>query len=1028
MLDEVTLYVAPHARALGVSRPGVPSKSCIDRKCATHTSDWRFDPGSPENHHRVERVYVPTSLEELTRRRYRSEAHFVAYELFDVKTGLAIGAQPRLKKDCLGWLREQGYDVRLVAFLVDVDTPGHVPWTPELRAEFDELWARREGTLLDRCGAYLSPKGYRLCQPLAKPLPVEEGERALKLFLHRIVEENKVWASARDVSDWTRNMRTPHHNRQGVLIESPWQDWAKLGVLEPEVPAEAPQRVRAKRTNAAHAPRPVDRFDEVCPAGWEPVADEVGVAIRDTVTADWRRCYLALAGALLERGCPPEGVPAVVRRAAEAAGAGDKLGDRVTIATDTVLRWSANVDVSGASVLRLKFPAVAEAIDESISSGAESSILRQLRGKERTITDVTEATNTLRREIRDAYGTVLIAGPPGLGKTESVIEHAKSLKRIEERATSGQRVALSAPTTQLATEIQERADRAGVRTLRVFGPLSHRTPQGEYTCIHRESAEPLVGGGQSLKRLFCEPDRSQPCENALLCPAKSGFVGDTKANLVLGPHELLGSMAAYVGKGGTIVIDEPPPLVRSHPIFVRDFASAISEAAAFEKNYADRMVPVLHALSAWASSVKPGDTATAHEAVERGLEGVPRNLLPSTVEGESLAAVLIERAQAATGEARSIAPPLTAVALAIAKKNPARAQVVGAASGVFLAVFRALQPPQDGLQPMRLRVVERDEVRVVSFVGANELIVDTLRRDAPTVMLDASAQLVAPAVEKIVGHQPRIVVLDVSDGAPVSRTVLATGKASRTRIVPRGQVDLDALIPLVRAALAWAKESEETSTLVLVSWRPVVALIKSALGDADAAESLKRGNVTQKLAREFAQRVEDMIAPWRGRVKAAHYGGLRGLDHLKHFDALATVGDPRPTIDAEADRCAWLEVDADGRIDELAAAELDQAHGRLRLIHRDRPARALHVGNVLPAGWASREVVVRRMAVGRPRTASSALLTGERLRALREARGASLRSLAVSAGVSHESIRGWEAGKPIPPKVAARLVEVLEWL
>ena len=413
MLDAVTLYVAPHARALGVSRPGVPSKSCIDRKCATHTSDWRFDPGSPENHHRVERVYVPTSLEELTRRRYRSEAHFVAYELFDVKTGLAIGAQPRLKKDCLGWLREQGYDVRLVAFLVDVDTPGHVPWTPELRAEFDELWARREGTLLDRCGAYLSPKGYRLCQPLAKPLPVEEGERALKLFLHRIVEENKVWASARDVSDWTRNMRTPHHNRQGVLIESPWQDWAKVGVLEPEVPAEAPQRVRAKRTNAAHAPRPVDRFDEVCPAGWEPVADEVGVAIRDTVTADWRRCYLALAGALLERGCPPEGVPAVVRRAAEAAGAGDKLGDRVTIATDTVLRWSANVDVSGASVLRLKFPAVAEAIDESISSGAESSILRQLRGKERTITDVTEATNTLRREIRDAYGTVLIRGSAG---------------------------------------------------------------------------------------------------------------------------------------------------------------------------------------------------------------------------------------------------------------------------------------------------------------------------------------------------------------------------------------------------------------------------------------------------------------------------------------------------------------------------------------------------------------------------------------------------------------------------------------
>jgi hypothetical protein len=1027
-LPDTLLYVAADSRSSGVGQPGVPGKRCIDRKCTHHTTDWRAKPGTVDNTHGVVAAYAPTTLTELRDRHYRTEAHYVAYEVFLAATGEAIGRQPRVRKDGMAWLRAEGLDVRLNALTADVDTPGHVPWTNDLLAEFNAMWALRAGPLAT-CGLYFSPKGYRLIQPLRTKLRAEEGERALKAWIERLVAVG-VWSNVREVRDWTRHMRTPHHLRNGVAIIAPRQDWDSCEAIDAEVPDDDAKLPVKKRIGSSQ-PRAVASFDETCPAGWEPVADAVGEAIRDHVRSDWRRCYLALSGALVERGCPPEGVPALIGRAhlVDPQWA-DLLGDRVTIAQTTILRWGAGLEVSGSSALRSGWPRVSEALNEATSSGTEASVLRQLQSVERRITDVSEATSTLRREIRDAYGVVLLSGPPGLGKTEAVIDHAKGLKLIEGRASPGQRIALSAPTTALAQEIQVRANVGGVRTLRVFGSLSHKGANDEYTCIHRGVAAPLVDGGQSLERLFCEPERGGPCERAQSCPARSGLDGDLQANLVVGPHELLGSLATYAGKGGTIVIDEPPPLVQVTAITADELEAALAESESFEKSYFDRMAPVVHAVVAWARTTVPGAVCTAAEAVRAGIEAVPAEFRPAARDGspDGIAAEAVRRAQIATGEARSIAPPMTMVAAISARWNIDRATAIGKASAAFLGLYRALQPPQEGLHPVRLRVVERDATRIVSLVGANELVVETLRRDAPTVLLDAGASLIAPTVERIVGHPPRLVELDVSDGAPVSRTVLATGRATRSRMMPRGQIDLDAVVPLLRATFAWAKEKPTTQTLVIVSWAAIEALLMACLDDPTGAARVRRATIPAKTLSEARKRLEDVLAPWRGRVRCAHFGGLRGLDHLRDADALATVGDPRPTIDAEADRCAWLEVDPDGRIEALAAAEEDQAHGRLRLVHRDKPARALHVGSIVPAGWRGREVEVRRMAVGRPKTVASAALTGEDLLRLRTEKGLSLRALSLRTGVSLNALARYERGeRAIPETVAAEVLAALQW-
>ena len=106
----------------------------------------------------------------------------------------------------------QGFDVVLTCLLADWDTPGHVEWTPELRAHFDARWAEGRGPFAT-CGVYLSPRGVRVVQPLETPLPVEEGEARLRAWLESLVDAGAD-PSVRDAKDWTRLMRAANYTRR----------------------------------------------------------------------------------------------------------------------------------------------------------------------------------------------------------------------------------------------------------------------------------------------------------------------------------------------------------------------------------------------------------------------------------------------------------------------------------------------------------------------------------------------------------------------------------------------------------------------------------------------------------------------------------------------------------------------------------------------------------------------------------------------------------------------------------------------
>ena len=68
------------------------------------------------------------------------------------------------------------------------------------------------------------------------------------------------------------------------------------------------------------------------------------------------------------------------------------------------------------------------------------------------------------------------------------------------------------------------------------------------------------------------------------------------------------------------------------------------------------------------------------------------------------------------------------------------------------------------------------------------------------------------------------------------------------------------------------------------------------------------------------------------------------------------------------------------------------------------------------------------MAVGRPTTVASDLLTPAQMRERREATGLSLRALALRVGMSVAASSGYESGrKPTPDAVARRLSEALDF-
>mgnify|MGYP007100058719 FL=1 len=1022
-------------RVRGVSLPGT-----ISRKTNTPgTYDWRAAPGSAENTERVRAELELRSLGEVLRTRYAQEAHFSGYVV--MQQGDALERAPRVRKDTLPWLRAEGFEVFTTCFLADVDTPraaevkAHRPWDENLRKELEKLWSSgAKSGPLTTCGIYLSPHGYRLVQPLEEPLPADEAEPRLRAWLESLKVAG-CWENITVVKDWTRLMRAPFHRRATGAVEPGWSDYSRMRPIDPpEAPAETRSATRARKARASVALGP--ELD-ACPRAWVPVAEALGRTIGAQVAGGYRDCYLALSGALHEHGCPLEAlgpVVALVRRQYEGWEAFGQ--NRVEIARDTARRIASGAPVAATAALRRGWPAIAAVLAEACArmapeaGGPVSPVVARVRaqlGEAREEVPVEVATERLRATIRDAYGVVLVSGPPGLGKSEAVLWLAGQLQKIVRRARPGQRIGVTVPTHDLAAQLYARAQGRDVAAARLYGPLAHTQPDGTPTCIYHDRAEALARGGHSVTRLFCEPEGDEPCERANTCEARKGREGADEANLLIAPHELLSRVAREVGKAGTLAIDEPPSTVDVVALSLDDLAGARRHLDATLPGYARKIAPALESLGHWARHAEAGERVTFVEALARGLPHTAESVLapvtdPLDPSADDVLAALREAPEGEQGERRGLAAPLTAMARAMCRRNAARAQEVGAATAVLLAVSRAGQVLDDVPEASVTAEGEGDERRVLLAL-ANERMVVALRRDAGTVLLDAGILAHRAAIGRVAGYEPPYLDFAVPDGCAVERVVLATLGSTRSALVPRGVADWARIAALLRPALAWAAEDPETRQLVLVSWKVVEAGVLLALEDPRGEALAREARLVGRQRAAAVAALGPLLGPWRGKVATGHYEALRGLDHLRDADALVTLGDPRRNLGVETARAQWVGEEADGRVDALAAAELDQAHGRLRTVHRTRRARGLHVGAIVPAGWRCRTVAVRGLPEGRP--ATLAAMDADELVRLRGGLGMGVRELARALSAGHQTVIRYESGERAIPAVFASAVRAL---
>ena len=966
------LGVAPIKKYRGVKAPGArlgqfgaPGM----KPFSPATYDWRAPRRSPDNTASIEAVYALIQHDDLLASTYDTDAHFVAYTLR--LRGSALTHFPRVTKEGLEWVRSLGYEVSVETLVADVDhylpgspKPIRAPWPSEAVAVAS---AHRVHQLLRTCAVYITARGLRVIQPLTSSVGPEQAEICVRLFLSRLEE---AFSSAGLLNETART---------GLVPDRECDDWTRC-FRAPHVrrsdPGKAPYTYRSPAVIRVCEPVPPPAGEPVARARRErarprmpgdvvfaPSPDKAFTSILDSLAHEFAANYQGARHAIglaLAGALLQSHVPREQVPAIVATAA--RLGGW----GDPEHHRGSAIDTvmrwsEGLSVAGLS--ALPEPVRASISfvltrARAERDAAPASGVRE----SLAEVSRRLRAVILEApIGVTLVRAQCGIGKTHS----ARSVAVERARRAGVKRntkSSLAVPTTKLAIQVTADLRAEGVATTRLFGPLS---VAGAGACVFRAQAQALAKGGQSVQKILCSR-----CEHAATCGARGGADEQEDARVFVGPHQLLAELVESAGSEGLVFVDEAPSTLED-VVFPLD---ALIEAERtiethVEPVYRDAMAPVLRAVRSWVEIAPVEATGPIGRAFE-DLEAV-----------RSIVADLPEVA------------PLDRHSVIVARSSLPLASRLGSLSEILRAIWGAIVRPR-----VRATVYDR---------GGRSLAITAMNRDVENAILLSDRAGVALERRVVIASadahlrevEYRALAPDLAfhgfsapDGAPIARTMIVTNGA-------RSALATDDPRPIESAArlvAEWALEVPRASTCGVVTF-------------------LRHEQVVLRALRLAAPSV---------RWETMHYGATRGLDGWKDFDAIATIGDPRPNLDAVARELGGGGAEVEARLtraDEIARSELEQAHGRLRVVHRTRPGRALHVGSLLPLGWPA-DVEYRRPALGRVRRPVTPGLEA----LVRDAGGQ--RAAARATGRSVSTVHRWleGEGRPQAEDVAALVRAGLE--
>lgn len=991
--------VAPTKFSAGVDLPAALHKG----KPASY--DWREPPGSFANSRPVTADFAVTELRNALTAAYSTDAHLVSYVVRE--HGAPLVRQPRIRKDGLPWMLAQGYRVTVDVLVADCDNPGHASWaSPEVACSE----AARVAELLGTAGVYVTAHGLRLVQPLDVALPVELTEPTMRGWLHEL--EGQALAPDWACVDWTRHMRLPHVRRDGRPYRPPAVLLEQMRPISPPAPIGLPEKApRPKKARGV----PVSTFTDRAPVAYDELVATLVPAVR-AVEAEWHTLFLSLAGALCARRIPPEHVPALCAEISRNAG-DTRTDDRATAARTTVERWLAGQTVAGYRALP---PVVAQALDAATDAATIRARAQQVEAA--PVRPVAEVTAELVDAIRRAPdGLTVIEAQCGLGKTTAAravaIERAAKLHSTpgeHVQAPHGSKTALSVPTTALALQEVSKLRAEGASVRRLFGPLSVLGEDGKPVCRFADSARALANGGQSIPFEFCEGRNKTPCEHRETCPAYGGEEGPHDARITVGPHGLLDALNGWAGATGLFIIDEPPPALETVVLTVAELEETTASLRYFKNHYASAMAGALLAVTHWTRLFAPLDEAGPLAlAFEVGIApDLEQRAYDATGATKAVDAVRAAFPPEHTG---TTAPPIEAHVVEMTRRWPGLARQVGTASKVLRAIWRAVCADTG---QVIARVEEREgKGRVLVITWSHEPLKRAFTREGSCVVTDASASVHLPVYASMVGYEPPTHRFAAADGAPIQRTFLHTKGATRSSWLDHGRLVVGAgLVRAVRTAVDWVLEEPETRQVGIVAWKVLELALRAALGD-DVGDAWLASGQRPEVLGEVRASLGPMLARLPGRPKLGHYGALRGLDDWRDLDAVITLGDPWPNIGDVQHEVDFLGLgDWEARAEALCRADLEQALGRLRTVHRARPGRLLAVGAMLPGGWGP-STELRRAPEGRPRTEPT--MPPEELRTRVEALGGR-RVVAALLGIDESTVGRYLSGAqhPSPTSVA----------
>jgi len=922
-------------------------------------------------------AYQVLELHEALQRRYTSDAHLVTY----VADGLA--RQQRVNKP---GLLAYPHTLRIECFFADVDNPGHALWTDDTLAEARASDPYHEA--LATAGLYYTSGGRRIVQPLEKPILVGEAEPYIKAWLTSL--ERASLAVDHNCRDWTRHFRLPYVRREG-LKHTQIPDCLDLSRMRPVVPPEPTENAELAAIPTSRNRRPRDvhvgAWTSELPDVWRSTAETLAVAVRQ-VQGEWHTLFMALAGALLSRGMPPEHLPALCHAVSQLTGNDDRTDDRVTCAKTTVERWRAGLPVAGHRSLAASWPDVAAAVTHVMARGEDRrrrEALATLAAPAVPSPDLQAVTHALEEAIRHASdGLTLIQASCGLGKTRAAEKvaaeraaktHANPNAKGD-RAPFNSKTAISVDKHALAQQIVTHLHVLNTPARRHFGPLSLKAVDGKPVCKFADVAEHLVVGGQAMQWLLCDGQGRSPCEHASTCKAREGAEGPKDARVDVGPHALMGQLDSAAGTTGLLVLDEPPSLLDTHTFSMEDLDQASRHLHAFESDYVDALRPALEALLVWARTESDLEPTSPRQVVKHFARTVPEETLAKAQRAALLpgnADALMCAQHTPISPNGPPVPPITQPNLARVRKEPRWAAQVGGASRVLHTLRHVL----DETVRSAARIEERGGRRVVHITHANESFHTALQREGSIVVLDANADIHAPVFETIAGHQVPLLRFEAPDGAEIERSLCILPHATRTAWLSQGKLKVtETLVRAVRTAIAWANETPGNGVLAIIAIRVIELALRAswAPDDAEAHKAWAEAGQDEATLALVRAKLGPVLATWKGTILFGHYGALRGLDMMAEADNLVTIGDPWNNIDQARHETAFLGLpDWNKRLDALCQAELEQAHGRLRTIHRTRKGRALHIGKMRPGGslWSG---AIKVAAPERPALDSGELL------------------------------------------------------